>query len=133
MARREAVALHVFFAEWFRDAAGTVDFSVCERSLAPDFSMITPDGRMHDRAAVVERIRQARGSAPAGFHIAVLDPRPLWQRADTVLLAYIEQQVGGGRTRRRRSSGLFTRQPAAPHGVVWRHLQETWMAEEKNV
>ncbi|MDP9138423.1 MAG: DUF4440 domain-containing protein [Pseudomonadota bacterium] len=133
LARREAVALHAFFVQWFRDAAGTVDFSFCERSLAPDFTMVTPDGRVHDRAAVLERIRQAHGTAPADFAIIIRDPRPLWQGRDAVLLGYVEQQVRDGRQTRRRSSGLFTRRPASLHGVVWRHLQETWMANGKNV
>jgi hypothetical protein len=133
LACRETVALHNFFAAWFRDSSGTVDFAVCERSLAEDFSMIAPDGQVRNRASVVARLRNARGSAPSDLVIAVLDPHPVWQGAGAVLLEYVEQQYAGGRSMRRRSTGLFTRDRAAPHGVVWRHLQETWLAQEENV
>jgi hypothetical protein len=133
MARREVLALHAFFADWFRDNGGVVDFAVCERSLARDFSMTAPDGSVLDRTAVMERIQQAHGSRAAGFAIVVLDPRTLWQGRNAVLVGYIERHDGDGPTTRRRSSGLLTREPAAPRGVVWRHLQETWMAEDKSV
>lgn len=133
IAHHEVLALHRFFVAWFRDASGTVDFSALERSLAADFSMVTPDGRAHDRAAVIERVHRARGSAPAGFGIAVVDAHPVWQADAAILLHYVERQHGAGPTTVRRSCALITREPAAPRGAVWRHLQETWMAEEKSV
>lgn len=126
LARREVVALHEFFVVWFR-AGATVDFHLCEGALAEDFRMVTPDGAVHDRAGVLARLRQARGSQPNRFSIAVSDISVLWQQSDAALLEYVEQQYRDGGTTRRRSTALFTREPAAPRGVLWRHLQETWM------
>ncbi len=126
---RETRDLHAFFVAWFRVAGGpAADFARCEAALAPDFRMVTPDGRVHDRAAVVDRLRAAKGSADPDFSIDILQPTAVWQTGDAVLLEFVEQQYRGGATTSRRSTGLFTDQPAAPNGVVWRHLQETWMA-----
>ena len=121
----EVVRLHAFFGAWFRGEAA--DFATCAAALAPDFRMITPDGAIHERAAVVARLVAARASASAGFAIEILEPHPAWQSADAVLLEFIERQYRDGRAASRRSTALFTDEPAAPRGVVWRHLQETWI------
>lgn len=124
----ETRQLHAFFVAWFRGETGSdADFAPCEAALAADFRMVTPDGEAHDRAAVVERLRSAQGSAGTDFVIEIVEPRAAWQSSDAVLLEFIERQYRNGRTTSRRSSGLFTEEPAAPRGVVWRHLQETWM------
>ena len=127
LARREVLALHEFFGSWFRAGTAAVDFSLCEAALASDFRMVAPDGTVNDRAAVLQRLRQARNSQPAGFAIAISAVEPLWQQGDAVLLGYVEEQYRSGSTTRRRSTALFTADAAAPRGVVWRHLQETWM------
>jgi len=125
-ATREVEALHQFFVAWFRGEPA--DFAACEAVFSPDFRMITPDGAVHGRAAVVARLSAARASAPADFAIEIVAPGVAWQSANAVLLEYVERQYRDGRTSLRRSSGLFTGETAAPRGVVWRHLQETWMA-----
>lgn len=123
----EARALHAFFVAWFRAGAGA-DFARCEAALAPDFRMVTPDGRVHERAAVIDRLRSAAGTAADDFAIDILQPTVVWRAGDAVLLEFVERQYREGRTTSRRSTGLFTDQPGAPNGVVWRHLQETWVA-----
>ena len=73
-------------------------------------------------------IKGARGSRPSPIsRSSVLDPRTIWAGEGAVLLEYTEQQYRDGRTTRRRSTALFLANPAAPCGVEWRHLQETWM------
>jgi hypothetical protein len=126
-ASEEVYALHAFFAAWFRGIADApADFVVCEAALAPDFRMVDPDGGVHDRAAVLGRLRAARGSAPADFSIDILEPRAVWASADAALLEYVERQYRDGRMSSRRSTALFTADATAPRQVVWRHLQETW-------
>ena len=124
----EVRKLHAFFVGWFRGETGAAfDFAACDAALAPDFRMITPDGAVHERAAVMERLRKARGSTAADFTIEILQPHVAWQAGDAVLLEFIERQYREGRRTSRRSTGLFTEEPGAPRGVVWRHLHETWM------
>jgi hypothetical protein len=127
LARREVLALHEFFVAWFRQDAAAVDFGECEAAFAVDFRMITPDGMVNDRAAVLERLRQARNSQRPDFSIIISGIEPLWQQRDAVLLGYVEEQYRSGLATRRRSTALFTAETLAPRGVVWRHLQETWM------
>jgi hypothetical protein len=124
----EVRELHAFFVAWFTGAAGA-DFQRCEAVLGPDFRMVTPDGRMHDRAAVLDRIRAARGSTASDFAIEILQPSIAWQSDNAVLLEFIEQQYRDGRSFSRCSAALFTDQPGAPNGVAWRHLQETWIQQ----
>ena len=127
----ETQQLHAFFVAWFRGQKDA-DFMRCEAALADDFCMVTPDGEVHDRTAVVERLRSAHGSFGPDFVIEIVDPRATWQSNAAVLLEFIERQYRSGQTTSRRSCGLFTDEPTAPRGVVWRHLQETWMHASAN-
>jgi hypothetical protein len=127
MAWREVVALHAFFEGWFRSGGEAPDFTEPERALGLDFSMIGPDGEMHGRDAILERLRGARGAYPADFRIEVRDPAVIWARGEAVLLEYTEQQYRDGARDARRSTALFLASAAAPRGVEWRHLQETWI------
>jgi hypothetical protein len=129
MARKEVFALHEFFVGWFRHAETDIDFRLCESALAPDFRMVTPDGVVRDRAAIVEMVRRARGTLPEDFAIVISEVEPIWQQGNAILLGYIEQQYRNGFVTRRRSTVLLTAEPSAPRGVVWRHLQETWLTK----
>lgn len=129
LARREVLALHEFFVAWFRPGGPDSDFRLCEAAFADDFRMVTPDGTGHDRAAIVAMVRRARGLLPDDFAIVISELEPLWRQQDAILLGYTEQQYRSRSTTRRRSTALFTAAPAAPRGVVWRHLQETWLTK----
>jgi hypothetical protein len=122
-AAREVEALHRLFVDLF--TGGTRDTSRCAAAFAADFTMVTPAGRSLDRAAVVAQLQSAR--AAPGFRIDILDLHSIWESADSVLLRYVEQQYRDGETTRRLAAALFTAEPTAPCGVVWRYLQETWV------
>ena len=126
---REVIELHDFFSVWLRrETAATGDFARCENAIAPDFRMVTPEGKIHLRAEVIARIRAMRATVGSDFRIQILQPGVVWQRGDAVLLEYIEQQYRDGQETNRRSTALFIDEPAAPCGVLWRHLHETWIA-----
>lgn len=135
LARRaieEVRRLHAFFVGWFRgEAEASAAFHDCEEAFDAGFRMVTPDGAIHARAAVLERLRSLRATAPASFSIEILEPRIVWQSGDAVLLEFVEQQYRDGMMVSRRSTGLFLPGRAAPLGVVWRHLQETWLEPGK--
>ena len=124
---QEVVELHDFFFSWMRGDAPAGDFSRAEAAIGKDFRMISPDGTIDESAAVIAWIKGAHGSRPAPFTIAVRDPRTIWAGEGAVLLEYTEQQYRDGKPTRRRSTALFVANPAAPCGLEWRHLQETWM------
>ena len=127
-ASAEVIDLHRFFVDWFVAArADTVDFSRFERAMGDGLSMVTPDGKVLDRNAVVDHVRSSRASCDDGFAISIEDIRPGWQDADTIVVVYVEAQLRAGKHSRRQSSAVFTTSSSAPNGVEWRHLHETWL------
>lgn len=127
-AMREVHERHHAFVEWFCKGDDETVMASIIASFGADFAMIHPDGLLMERDVLIESLRKARCSREADFEIIIDDARPLWSRCDAVLVGYIERQSIGGERTARRSTALFTRQKDAPCGVVWRHLQETWLA-----
>ena len=127
-AKSEIEALHAYFVELF--TGRTRRLERCAKAFAADFSMITPAGMGLDRARILAVLADA--SAPPDFAIRIRDVRLIWENETAVLLRYVEEQYRDGRTPRRLSSALLSREENAPLGVVWRHLHETWQ-ETKEV
>jgi hypothetical protein len=124
----EVVALHRFFVEWYNErSAPTSNFSRFEGAMGQGFHMIAPDGRILNRAAVIDYVRANRGGAAGDFKIDIEDIRPCWEGGGTIVVTYVEAQSRAGKHSRRRASALFTTNPSAPGGVEWRHLHETWL------
>ncbi|MFO1058550.1 MAG: hypothetical protein U1E53_16475 [Dongiaceae bacterium] len=127
----EIERLHRFFEAWFR---GTLprdgaSFAACAGALAADFVQVDPQGNENGRADLLARLEAAHGCrAGAPFAIAVEDARILLERDGLVLAGYVERQAGGGTATVRRSTALLAPDPAAPLGIAWLHLQETWIA-----
>jgi hypothetical protein len=121
----EIRSLHDFFVRWF--SGKPADFGQCEQALHADFTMVTPDGRFHSRAAIIGRLGAARASTDQLFRIEIEDVKVLWQSADATLASYVEAQFRDGKHTRRLSSALFVESTTAANKVVWRHLHETWM------
>lgn len=124
-ATREVEELHRHFVSLF--TGRSQDIARCAKAFAADFQMVTPAGKVFDRAGALAVLSAA--TAQPGFAITIQAIHPVWQSKDSVLLQYVEQQYRDGRTTRRLSSALFTAEPTAPCGVVWRYLQETWLQE----
>jgi hypothetical protein len=124
----EVVALHRFFVEWYNEtSAPTADFSRFEGAMGQGFHMIVPDGRILDRAAVIDYVRANRGGAADDFKIDIEDIRRGFESDGAIVVTYVEAQSKAGKSSRRRASALFTTNPSAPGGVEWRHLHETWL------
>jgi hypothetical protein len=92
--------------------------------------MITPDGLLVSRALVLDRLASTRMSPD--FRISISDLSLVADLGDSVLLRYIEEQYRDTKTTRRLATALFTVEKRAPCGVVWRHLQETWIPDAKD-
>jgi hypothetical protein len=133
--RAEVVGLHEFFVDWFNDELADTDtmFARFSSALHPDFSMVVPSGEILDRDRVVGLVRAAHASADSAAPIRI-EIRNVVGRLvgdDVVLVTYEEWQFAGeqllnGRT----STACFVPAPAAPNGVVWRHLHETMLASD---
>lgn len=124
-AAREVVELHAFFVEAF--TGRNRDFNRAEQALAADMLMVTPEGRRVTRAQIMAGLTNAK--ARGDFRITIRDIKPVSEAGQSVLLQYVEEQYRDGETSERVSVALFEAAPEAPCGVVWRYLQETWIAE----
>lgn len=130
LAIREVVELHDFFLAWLRPHPGAPpDPARFERALAPEFRLVGPDGRVRDRAAIVGWLHDLKGGRGADFTMQVSDFRPVWQAGDAILLEYVETQYLQGKTTQRHATALLKRMPEAPAGMIWMHLQETWLQD----
>ncbi|SOE16475.1 hypothetical protein SAMN05877838_1344 [Hoeflea halophila] len=127
-AQAEVVNRHKFFVEWFTGRAPDAELAVSLRAFAPDMVMIEPDANTIGTAEIAAMITGARGKRPADFEIRVelIAARELAQ--GIALVVYDEHQVIDGQKTARRSSAVFSADPEAPEGVVWRQLQETWIS-----
>ncbi|MCY0096703.1 DUF4440 domain-containing protein [Hoeflea ulvae] len=126
-AQAEVVNRHHFFVEWFTGRAGEAEMEISARAFAPDMLMIEPDGKIIRADEIVGMITSARGKRPADFEIRVdmVSARQIGN--DIALVTYDEHQVIDGQKTARRTSAVFSADPEAPEGVVWRQLQETWI------
>ena len=144
--RREIVELHRFFQDWFNGALPDSDDPGVARltaALAEGFQLISPQGELHDRAAVIEQVRRAHGrwraSGAAGAAgttekaekatIRIENARVRHLAGDLALVTYEEWQQVDGASRGRLSSAWFRRNESAPAGVEWLHLHEVWLPQ----
>ena len=128
LAVRECVDLHEFFRAWLSPHNGSkLDPQRFERAFDPEFRLVGPDGGVRDRAAIVSWLYDLKEGRGADFRMEVSDFRSVWQQGDAILLEYMETQYLQGKTTQRQSTALMKRAPGAPAGMLWVHLQETWL------
>jgi hypothetical protein len=127
-AEAEVRRRHDFFVAWFTGRAEAEDMALSMRSFAPDMQRIGPDGGFQTAAEVIKMVENARGVLDGRFEIRIdlLSARLI--NPDIALLVYNEHQSHVDKRNSRRSTALFSADRQAPEGVVWRHLQETWIA-----
>lgn len=128
--RVEILELHEFFQRWFRGEVPKDAASLrrVEEALAPAFCLISPDGVAHDRSAVAGLLMNGWGTGH-GMQIEVRNFRPRVVDGEMALVTYEEWQSWDGTWRGRFSSTLMSVEPAAPNGVTWRHVHETWLSQ----
>lgn len=127
---REVHELHIFFETWFNGELPDEDevFARLEHVLAPEFELVSPDGRRMDRTSLCRVLREAHGRVQG-------DPKRIWIEdvrvrdagAQRWLVTYEEWQEGEGASRGRLSTALLGAAPETPNGVLWHHLHETWL------
>ncbi|MEQ8482689.1 MAG: hypothetical protein RIC18_18725 [Hoeflea sp.] len=129
-AKAEVINRHKFFVEWFTGRAPEAEMEASARAFASDMRMVEPDGSMIGADQVKAMLKGARGKRSVGFEIRVDLIEAHLVGSDAALVVYDEHQVVDGQKSARRSSALFSADKDAPEGVVWRHLQETWITQD---
>ncbi|AWM90389.1 DUF4440 domain-containing protein [Pseudomonas sp. 31-12] len=120
----EVIQAHIAIEQWL---AEDQDESALERLLtrfSPQFSMISPLGRVLDFAALNELFLLA-GGRKLGFRIELSDLRGIALYDGGAVVSYRERQTDAtGLHSDRRSTVAFEKQASGP--VIWRHLHETF-------
>jgi hypothetical protein len=120
--------LHRTIADWLTGRApGNAEaFAAFADAHAGGFTMVTPEGSLLHRDDVLPGFKNAHGSAPE-LSIEIVGVSVVHADSASVVATYEEWQDGlAGRTGRR-STVVFERDPAAPHGLRAKHLHETWI------
>ena len=119
----EVIQAHEAIERWF---AVERDDAELERLLArfsPEFSMISPLGRMLNFEALSGLFRMAGGKKP-GFRIELSELHGIALHECGATVSYREEQTDtSGSHTDRRSTVVFEKHQSGR--VVWRHLQET--------
>ena len=125
----EIQRLHDFFQDWFTGAVAESDaqFQRFAAVMDPAFVIIGPNGVLTALPALTKGLRGAHGKQPA-IRIWTKHHQLRQQVGDVVLCTYEEWQETADGTTARLSSALFRTVHAAPHGVVWLHVHETWIS-----
>jgi hypothetical protein len=120
----EVIQAHVAIEQWF---AMEEDDAALERLLtrfSPQFSMVSPLGRVLDLDALSALFRMA-GGKKIGFRIELSELRGIALHERGATVSYREQQTDAtGLHSDRRSTVVFEK--AESGKVIWRHLQETF-------
>ncbi len=119
--------LHAFFDAWYAGRCDPGDISRMESTMAPEFHLVTPDGRIMPRRETLDVVRRGFGTRPV--RIWVEEAAVLWRVGTVTCATYQEWQDAGTGRRGRLSTALFGEDPATPHGVCWLHVHETWLAD----
>lgn len=134
-AEKEVVDLHQFFQDWFNGTIPNTDeqFARFADVMAESFGMVPPNGRFVTCAPLLEGLRGSYGrsqQAPGRIWIENFVTRQTGP--DWLFATYEEWQTFNGKTTSRLSSVLFEENEAAPNGLIWLHVHETWLEAVSN-
>ncbi len=88
---REIETLHDLFVRWYRGEADRDEFERLERALGDSFEMVSPDGSVSGREAVLDGIRSAYGTR-TGFDIEIRNVELVERIDEHALVRYEEWQ-----------------------------------------
>lgn len=120
----EVLQAHVAIEQWFAVEEDAAALEKLLQRFSPQFSMISPLGRVLDFAELSTLFRMA-GGQKHGFRIELSELRGIALHADGATVSYREQQTDAtGLHSDRRSTVVFEKQPGGR--IIWRHLHETF-------
>ena len=131
--RAEIEELHRFLVGWLGGTLPRTEaaFAAFASVLAPDFAIVSPRGVVTERAALLGELEAAHGvhGGPGKAFAIRIENVVLRHDGDGLALFTYEewQEIGGAAANARISTVLFARDAAAPNGLVWLHLHETWL------
>ncbi|MEN9938128.1 MAG: hypothetical protein RLZZ387_4707 [Chloroflexota bacterium] len=129
----EIVELHAFFEQWLGGTLPDTDaaFARLVDTMAPTFAIVTPAGRLVERAELLPQLRTAHSSRP-GWRMWIERPVLRFQHGALTGATYEEwQRHVDGVVTARLSTVIFHPQPGTPNGLAWLHVHETWLPPQE--
>jgi hypothetical protein len=120
----EVLQAHVAIEQWFAVEEDAAALEKLLQRFSPQFSMISPLGRVLDFAELSALFRMA-GGQKRGFRIELSELNGIALHAGGATVSYREQQTDAtGLHSDRRSTVVFEKQLGGR--IIWRHLHETF-------
>jgi len=120
----EVIQAHVAIEQWLAEERDDAELEQLLSRFSPQFSMISPLGRVLDFEALSE-LFQLAGGKKLGFRIELSDLRGVALYDGGAVVSYREQQTDAtGLHSDRRSTVVFEKD--ADGRLIWRHLHETF-------
>jgi hypothetical protein len=135
--RNEVDELHAFFEQWFNGDLPPSEAALARFTdvMAPGFHIVSPDGAMRDRAAIIRLVREGHGSGLVDGERTVriwIEHLALRAASDHVaVVTYEEWQQRGGEQSGRLSTAVLQNIRDTPNGLRWLHVHETWLGETR--
>lgn len=131
--QHEVVELHAFFVDWFNATLPQTEqaFSRFASVMAPEFTMISPNGVVTERQELLGELWAGHGGQAGegvDFQIEIRNFRRRSSGPGYLVATYEEWQMAAGTTVARLSSPIFRQRPETANGVEWLHLHETGLA-----
>lgn len=122
--KAEIIELHELFESYF--LGNTDSLERMEAVLADDFTFVGPDANNTDRDGTIAAVKAGHAHTES-LIIRTVEHSLLFEDSDIVAAEYVEEHELASRTNRRLSTVVFSRDDAAPNGLVWRRVHETWI------
>ncbi|MEX5683262.1 MULTISPECIES: DUF4440 domain-containing protein [Pseudomonas] len=120
----EVIQAHIAIEQWLAEQRDASELQHLLTRFSPQFSMVSPLGRVLDFDGLNELFLLA-GGRKLGFRIELSELRGIALHDTGATVSYREQQTDAtGLHSDRRSTVVFEKQAGGK--VVWRHLQETF-------
>ena len=120
----EVIQAHVAIEQWLAEEQDDSELEQLLSRFSPQFSMISPLGRVLDFEALSE-LFQLAGGKKLGFRIELSELRGVALYDGGAVVSYREQQTDAtGLHSDRRSTVVFEKD--ADGRLIWRHLHETF-------
>ena len=127
---QEVRGFHAFLRDWLAGAVprSAATFARFSGAMDAGVEVIGPRGTVTGRGALVSEFEGLHGELGTdAFEIWIENFRCRWAAGDHALVTYEEWHRREGAESARLSSALFRREAAAPSGVAWMHVHETWL------
>ncbi|MFU8812957.1 MAG: DUF4440 domain-containing protein [Balneolaceae bacterium] len=127
--KKEIIDIHRFFEAWLngRMPKSGDELSALDCRLDDRFLMVSPSGRISDKAGLMENLMQAHGSW-SGEEIWIENMECRYNEGGLCLMMYEEWQGRrDGEKRGRLSTVLFRVDGGTP---IWVHLHEVWLPDK---